>query len=219
MLPAAESRHADNRMDRGGYRRQLERGAWGTSIRRPHRGDRLFLAAGRGERRMLIAAARVQQSDRGRDDHPSRPPSRCSRARSPKSCRTQAPNQRGRSSVTWTGRSSTGTAWSRSRTAASSWNGTFSASRRRNTGWPATDLDLPTDYMRLDLIRELMATGSADQMAISHDICTRTRLVSYGGHGYGHLIGNIVPHDASPRLEQTRWNRCWRKPRLAFSAI
>lgn len=55
------------------------------------------------------------------------------------------------------------------------------------------DLDLPTDKMRLDLIKELMDSGHDEQIAISHDICTRTRLCAYGGHGYRHLLTNIVP--------------------------
>ena len=28
---------------------------------------------------------------------------------------------------------------------------------------------------------------------ISHDICYRTRLASFGGHGYGHIFRNVVP--------------------------
>ncbi|MEO1020150.1 MAG: aryldialkylphosphatase [Pseudomonadota bacterium] len=60
--------------------------------------------------------------------------------------------------------------------------------------WMAgADLDLPTDYMRLDLIHSLMRAGHAAQIAISQDICTRTRLRSYGGHGYGHLFRHVVP--------------------------
>lgn len=55
------------------------------------------------------------------------------------------------------------------------------------------DLDLPTDYMRIDLIGDLMEAGYRDQIAVSQDICTRTRLASYGGHGYGHLFGHVVP--------------------------
>ena len=55
------------------------------------------------------------------------------------------------------------------------------------------DLDLPTDAMRLDLIGELMSIGYGEQITISQDICTRTRLAAYGGHGYTHLISNIVP--------------------------
>ena len=53
--------------------------------------------------------------------------------------------------------------------------------------------DLPTDYMRLDLILELIHKGYKDQITISHDICIRTRLNSYGGHGYSHLSKNVVP--------------------------
>ncbi len=55
------------------------------------------------------------------------------------------------------------------------------------------DLDLPTDYTRLDLIHDLMRTGFRRQIAVSHDICTKTRLSAYGGHGYRHLLINIVP--------------------------
>ena len=28
---------------------------------------------------------------------------------------------------------------------------------------------------------------------MAHDICTRHRLIRYGGHGYGHIFENIVP--------------------------
>ena len=28
---------------------------------------------------------------------------------------------------------------------------------------------------------------------VSHDICTKTRLVTYGGHGYRHMMLNVVP--------------------------
>lgn len=55
------------------------------------------------------------------------------------------------------------------------------------------DLDLPTDYERLDLIADLMAAGYREQVAISHDICTRTRLLAWGGHGYRHILAHVVP--------------------------
>lgn len=55
------------------------------------------------------------------------------------------------------------------------------------------DLDLPTDYMRIDIIRDLADAGFAGSLAISHDICTRTRLQAYGGHGYGHILRFVVP--------------------------
>jgi len=53
--------------------------------------------------------------------------------------------------------------------------------------------DLPTDYMRLDLIFELLQKGFDNQITISHDICTRTRLNCYGGHGYSHINKHVVP--------------------------
>ena len=53
--------------------------------------------------------------------------------------------------------------------------------------------DLPTDYMRLDLIIELIQKGYANQITISHDICIRTRLSCYGGHGYSHINKHVVP--------------------------
>ena len=53
--------------------------------------------------------------------------------------------------------------------------------------------DLPTDWMRLRCIRRLFDAGLGDRVAVSHDICTRSRLKSLGGHGYGHLLRNVVP--------------------------
>ena len=54
-------------------------------------------------------------------------------------------------------------------------------------------VDLPTDYMRLAYIRTLIERGLAGQVVVSHDICTKTRMVTYGGHGYGHMFRNVVP--------------------------
>ena len=28
---------------------------------------------------------------------------------------------------------------------------------------------------------------------VSHDICYRTRLARFGGHGYAHIFANVVP--------------------------
>jgi phosphotriesterase-related protein len=35
--------------------------------------------------------------------------------------------------------------------------------------------------------------GYATQIVVSQDVCTRTRLTRYGGHGYAHLLDNAVP--------------------------
>jgi phosphotriesterase-related protein len=53
--------------------------------------------------------------------------------------------------------------------------------------------DLPNDWMRLRFIRRMFESGLGAQVAVSHDICTRARLARCGGHGYGHLLRNVVP--------------------------
>ena len=53
--------------------------------------------------------------------------------------------------------------------------------------------DLPTDWMRLRCIRRLFDAGLGERVAVAHDICTRSRLKSLGGHGYGHLLRNVAP--------------------------
>ncbi|MEI8145024.1 MAG: aryldialkylphosphatase [Alphaproteobacteria bacterium] len=54
-------------------------------------------------------------------------------------------------------------------------------------------VDLPNDWMRLRALRRLFDAGLGDRVAISHDICTRTRLLNHGGHGYRHILANVVP--------------------------
>ena len=55
------------------------------------------------------------------------------------------------------------------------------------------DTDLPTDYMRLAYMRAFVDRGHLGQIVVSQDICTKTRLGTYGGHGYGHIFRNVVP--------------------------
>jgi phosphotriesterase-related protein len=59
--------------------------------------------------------------------------------------------------------------------------------------YPFAPIDLPNDGRRLELIRAVMARGHGEQVLIAHDICTRTRLRRFGGHGYTHLLENVVP--------------------------
>ena len=55
------------------------------------------------------------------------------------------------------------------------------------------DIDMPNDAVRLRMIRTLIDHGHLEQVVISHDICSRTRLSSFGGHGYGHILANVLP--------------------------
>jgi phosphotriesterase-related protein len=55
------------------------------------------------------------------------------------------------------------------------------------------DTELPTDRDRLRLIAGFAEDGHAERILVSHDICTKTRLRAWGGHGYGHILRNVVP--------------------------
>jgi phosphotriesterase-related protein len=59
--------------------------------------------------------------------------------------------------------------------------------------YPLADIDMPNDAQRLRWIRLLIDHGHLDRIVISHDICYRTRLSSFGGHGYGHIFAHVVP--------------------------
>lgn len=56
-----------------------------------------------------------------------------------------------------------------------------------------SDIDMPNDAIRLRWIRTLIEHGHLERVVISHDICYRTRMTRYGGHGYGHIFSNVVP--------------------------
>jgi phosphotriesterase-related protein len=56
-----------------------------------------------------------------------------------------------------------------------------------------TAIDMPNDAVRLEHLRTLIDGGHLERIVISHDICFRTRLVNFGGHGYGHIFRNVVP--------------------------
>jgi phosphotriesterase-related protein len=56
-----------------------------------------------------------------------------------------------------------------------------------------SNIDMPNDAIRLRWIRALIEHGHLERVVISHDICYRTRLTRFGGHGYGHIFENVVP--------------------------
>jgi len=51
--------------------------------------------------------------------------------------------------------------------------------------------ELPTDLQRLKLIHGFVEQGHGEQIVISQDICTKTRMKRWGGHGYGHILRNV----------------------------
>ncbi|XP_055970523.1 phosphotriesterase-related protein isoform X2 [Sorex fumeus] len=50
-----------------------------------------------------------------------------------------------------------------------------------------------TVMSHLDRVRLLVDEGYEDRILVAHDIHTKHRLVKYGGHGYSHILTNVVP--------------------------
>ena len=59
--------------------------------------------------------------------------------------------------------------------------------------YPLSDFAMPNDAQRMDFIQLLIDEGYTDRVVIAHDICSKHRLAKYGGHGYNHILQNIVP--------------------------
>ncbi|KAK6490312.1 phosphotriesterase-related protein-like [Huso huso] len=55
------------------------------------------------------------------------------------------------------------------------------------------DVDMPSDNERIKRLRLLIDEGFEDRIVIAHDIHTKNRLTKFGGHGYSHILTNIVP--------------------------
>ncbi|XP_055698422.1 phosphotriesterase-related protein [Phlebotomus papatasi] len=54
-------------------------------------------------------------------------------------------------------------------------------------------IDMVSDSQRIAKILKLVAEGRDGQVLMSHDIHTKHRLASFGGHGYSHILNNILP--------------------------
>jgi phosphotriesterase-related protein len=63
--------------------------------------------------------------------------------------------------------------------------------------WIAYDtigrLDSGTDDQRADTVAEMVRRGHAQKILLSSDVCRRTHLHAYGGHGYDHVITSFLP--------------------------
>lgn len=51
---------------------------------------------------------------------------------------------------------------------------------------------MPSDGVRIDRLAKLIKEGR-EKILLSHDIHTKHRLMNFGGHGYAHLINNVLP--------------------------
>ncbi|XP_017281429.1 phosphotriesterase-related protein [Kryptolebias marmoratus] len=55
------------------------------------------------------------------------------------------------------------------------------------------DVDMPSDSQRVKAMAFLVKEGYEDKIVVAHDIHTKHRLTKFGGHGYSHILKNIVP--------------------------
>ncbi|PRD29663.1 UNVERIFIED_CONTAM: pter [Trichonephila clavipes] len=56
------------------------------------------------------------------------------------------------------------------------------------------DIDMPSDAQRIRRLHYLIQEGFGHKIVIGHDIHTKHRLMKYGGHGFSHIIANVVPN-------------------------
>ena len=78
----------------------------------------------------------------------------------------------------------------------------FDVFGRETSYYPLSDVDMPNDAQRIGFIKGLIEAGHASQIVIAQDICTKDRLVKYGGHGYHHILENIVPRMREAGISQ-----------------
>ena len=60
--------------------------------------------------------------------------------------------------------------------------------------YPLSNFDMLSDGQRIDYLIYLISKGYEKQIVIAQDICTKHRLQKYGGHGFSHIIENVIPH-------------------------
>jgi phosphotriesterase-related protein len=52
---------------------------------------------------------------------------------------------------------------------------------------------IPSDNERIITLKEQIRRGNLKNILISQDVCFKICLTRWGGHGYGHILENIVP--------------------------
>jgi phosphotriesterase-related protein len=55
------------------------------------------------------------------------------------------------------------------------------------------DCPMPCDLERIEWILGLLDAGHGDRILVAQDIAMKHRLATFGGHGYDHVVRNIVP--------------------------
>ena len=61
----------------------------------------------------------------------------------------------------------------------------------REMYYPHANIQFPSDAQRIQVVLGLLEAGYGDRLLLAQDICFRTDLVRYGGHGYAHLLRTL----------------------------
>ncbi|XP_062608595.1 phosphotriesterase-related protein-like [Saccostrea cucullata] len=69
------------------------------------------------------------------------------------------------------------------------------------------NVDMPSDAQRIQNIQFLIDQGFEDKIVIAHDVHTKHRLMKYGGHGYSHILINVVPQMLNRGISQATIDR------------
>ncbi|KAI4905205.1 hypothetical protein NFI96_011031 [Prochilodus magdalenae] len=64
------------------------------------------------------------------------------------------------------------------------------------------EIDMPSDSQRIKTLAFLIKEGYEDKLLVAHDIHTKNRLTKFGGHGFSHILKNIVPKMLSRGITQ-----------------
>ncbi|XP_058838029.1 phosphotriesterase-related protein isoform X2 [Topomyia yanbarensis] len=65
---------------------------------------------------------------------------------------------------------------------------------------------MQSDEQRIQHILDLIREGFESRILLSHDIHTKHRLTSYGGHGYSHILTNILMRFAAKGVDEKTIN-------------
>ena len=55
------------------------------------------------------------------------------------------------------------------------------------------NIDMPNDAKKMDDIAWVISKGYGDKVVVAHDICSKDRLIKYGGHGYFYILTQVAP--------------------------
>lgn len=50
-----------------------------------------------------------------------------------------------------------------------------------------------SDAVRIENVKQLISSGCVNRLLLSQDICMKIERTAYGGHGYSHILRNIIP--------------------------